>query len=181
MAHGGVTVVNRLEEVLGTLLARPRHVAVGILGAKAAETKQVDAGDEVRDVTVAQVATWLHYGVSTQTSEKTASGASVHAIRIPARPFISVALERHGAEIQKRFARITRGVLEEKLTLDQALGLMGESVVGEIKKTIAEGVPPSNADSTKDKKRSSTPLIDTGQLRGSVAYQVRDGVGEGVL
>lgn len=164
MAHGGVTVVNRLEEVLGALLARPRHVAVGILGEKAARTKKVREGDETRDVTVADVATWLHYGTS----------------RIEPRPFIAIALERHRAEIQKRFARIARGVLEEKLTLDQGLGLMGETVAGEIKKTIAEGVPPPNKEATIERKGSSTPLIDTGQLRGSVAFQVRDGAGEHV-
>jgi phage gpG-like protein len=161
MPHGGVTVKSSLKEVLGALTAKPRHVAVGVIGERSSETHK-DAGG----ATVADVAHWNYYGV----------GQGEHT-RIPARPFIAIAVERHADEIKRIYARVTRGVIEQKLGVDQALGLLGEVVVGFVKQTIADGVPPPNAPSTIARKGSSTPLINTGQLRGSITWQVREGKG----
>jgi phage gpG-like protein len=149
------------------------RVAVGVLGAAAAAPHKDENGES--HATVAEVATWNHFGTSAPETSDFKEGDTVdHVVHIPARPFISLALENHKAELQKGFERIGRGVLEDKLEARQALGLMGESVVGAIKTQIADGVPPSNAESTKERKRSSVPLIDKGQLRSSVSYQVRD-------
>ena len=117
-------------------------------------------GDKPEDggPSVADVAVWNHYGTG----------------KIPARPFIALALEQKKPELQALFARIGRGVMEDKLEARQALGLMGEAVTAAIKAQIADGVPPPNAPETVDRKGSSTPLINFGQLRASVTYQVRD-------
>lgn len=156
MPHGGVTVRNRLAEVLEELVSRPKHIAVGVLGERAASLHD-GAG---KDVTVGDVAHWNYYGTTT----------------ISARPFIAIAFERHRDEIEKVLARATRGVLEEKLSAERALELVGEFAVGLVKQAIADGIPPPNAQSTIEQKGSSTPLIGvTGQLRGSVTSQVRDG------
>jgi hypothetical protein len=154
MAHDGVKVdVRKLQALVKRLAEQPKHVVVGVLGSKASE-KHEDS-----DATVADVATWNHFGTS----------------RIPARPFLTIAMERQRAEITKTFARIANGVALEKLTVEQGLGLMGETLVGEVKRTIAEGVPPANAPATIERKGSSTPLVDKGQLRGAVTYEVREG------
>jgi hypothetical protein len=72
------------------------------------------------------------------------------------------------------FDRIARGILEDKLEAKQAMGLMGVLVTSAIQEQIANGVPPPNAEETIDRKGSSTPLINHGQLRQSIAYEVRE-------
>lgn len=155
MAHDGVKVdVRRLQALVQKLAGAPRHVAVGVLGEAAAAAHKGTEG-----ATVADVATWNHFGTTS----------------IPARPFLSVTMSRHGVAINKLFARIARGVAMEKLTIEQGLALMGEHLSGEVKRTIAEHVPPPNAPETVARKGSSTPLVDKGQLRGAVTYAIRDG------
>ncbi len=152
----GLASVAAKLRALGTL-----RVAVGVLGAPAAAVHK-DADGEAPESgdapTVADVAAWNHYGTG----------------HIPARPFIALALEQHKPELQQLFARIGRGVTEDKLEARQALGLMGEAATAAIKQQIAEGVPPPNAESTIDRKGSSTPLINFGQLRAAVSYNVRE-------
>jgi hypothetical protein len=47
--------------------------------------------------------------------------------------------------------------------------------VGVIKQRIANGIAPPNSPYTIARKGSSKPLIDTGQLRNSITYQVEIG------
>lgn len=151
----GRVVVKRdkLLERLRQLGATNATVAIGVLGAKGAEQHK----DSPPGTTVAEVAQWNHFGTGT----------------IPARPFLTIALARHGDALRKLQARIARGLLQGKIEIDQALGLLGEAAVGYAKQTIADGVEPANAASTIAAKGSSTPLIDKGQLRGSITHEVR--------
>lgn len=55
----------------------------------------------------------------------------------------------------------------------RALGIMGEVVVADIKKRMAQGIPPPLKQATIDRKGSSKPLIDTGILRDSITWTVR--------
>lgn len=158
MGRGVVVKRSKLLEQLRELGATQKHVAVGVIGAPARE--QHDDGPNVKsEHTVAQVAVWNHYGTST----------------IPARPAISIALGLHADELKKLQARLAAGIVMGKLELDQALALLGEAVVAKIKQTIADGVAPANAESTIERKGSSTPLINYGQLRGSISYDIREG------
>lgn len=153
--HDGVTIKrSQIEEVLRRLGAAPRHVVIGVLGAKASEPHKDTPG-----ATVAQVASWNHFGTS----------------RIPARPFLTIAFEKYGEQIRAIQKRIAAGVISGKLDLDQGLELMGLEAVARVKQTIIEHVPPPNAKSTVDAKGSSTPLVDTGQLLGSITHVVREG------
>jgi hypothetical protein len=157
MGRGVVVKRNKLLEQLRELGARQPTVVVGVIGSKAAEAHKGEHGHS--EATVAEVATWNHFGTST----------------IPARPAITTALTQHGDELRKLQTRIAGGIVEGKLTIQQGLGLLGEAAVGFIKQTIADGVPPPNAESTIEAKGSATPLIDKGQFRGSISYEVRNG------
>lgn len=173
MAHDGVT---RKRTALGEAIRRlgtaPKHVVIGVTGsAAAAPHKGEDGGTASDGPTVAQVAIWNHVGTST----------------IPARPFISIAFAKYGEEIKSTRDRIIALIIRGRLEMDQGLELLGLEAVARVKQTIIEHVPPPNADSTingfKDAsgrvifpgKNSSTPLVDTGQLIGSIQYQVREG------
>jgi hypothetical protein len=37
---------------------------------------------------------------------------------------------------------------------------------------ISQGIPPALAQATVDRKKSSVPLVDTGQLRSAITWQV---------
>ena len=58
------------------------------------------------------------------------------------------------------------------VTANRALGVLGAWAQGEIQKRISNGIPPALKPSTIAQKGSSTPLIDTGQLRTSITYEV---------
>lgn len=155
---------SKLLEQLRELGAQQRHVAVGVIGS-AADTAHKEIGEDGRAETgkhtVAQVAVWNHYGTST----------------IPARPFLTLALALHKDELKRLQTRLAVGIVQGKLQLDQALALLGEAAVAKVKQTIADGVAPENAESTIKRKGSSTPLINFGQLRGSITAEVRNSDG----
>lgn len=155
----GVTVKrDLLAKMLRELGATQKHIAVGVLGAKAQAPHKNEHGEK-SEATVAQVAQWNSYGTST----------------IPARPFLTVAVARHARELLKTQRRLATALVMQKIDLNRALGLLGAYAVGIVKQTIAEGVPPPNAESTIKMKGSSTPLINTGQLRNSITFELREG------
>lgn len=54
----------------------------------------------------------------------------------------------------------------------QEMDRLGTLFEAEIVARIKSGVPPPNAPATVAKKKSTTPLIDTGDLFGSVTHQL---------
>lgn len=166
MGRGVVVKRDKLLERLRLLGASQKHVAVGVLGAKGAEKhREFVAGadgttvEQVGAHTVAEVAQWNHYGTSA----------------IPARPFLTIAMNLHRDALAKLQRRLAHGIVIGKLEIDQALGLLGEAAAAAVKQTIADGIPPPNAPATIERKGSATPLIDKDQLRGSITYLVREG------
>lgn len=150
--HGYAALVRRVFD-----LAKPR-IEVGILGAEATAAKKGHDGQD-EPVTLLDVATWMEFGTDD----------------IPERSFLRAYFDEHEAEIHARLGRLTKQVVMGKLTKAQALEQIGLYVVGEIQKRIAAGIEPENAASTIARKGSSTPLVDTGQLRQGISYRVKGG------
>lgn len=123
---------------------------VGVLGQNAAR-------EEGEGVTVAMVAEWAEYGIGQ-----------------PERSWLRGWIDEAGPEIERRMAAETRAVLAGTRTQAQAHARLGAWAVGEIQLRISRGIAPENAQSTIDRKGSSTPLIDTGQLRSSITSRVVD-------
>lgn len=92
--------------------------------------------------------------------------------RIPARSFIRAWADESIAENKRILSAIARNVVTGKATAEQGLDQAGLRFVGEIQNRISNGVQPPNAPSTIARKGSSTPLIDTGQLRSSIRHRV---------
>ncbi len=94
---------------------------------------------------------------------------------VPARPFVKTAMDRHGKELtdgaRDQLAMISKG----QQTAHRALSGLGKIGADKIQETItdAKSWAAPNAAYTKAKKRSSTPLIDTGAMRQAVTYKVR--------
>lgn len=108
--------------------------------------------------TIADVAAWNEYGVPG---------------KIPARPFVGGYLEEKRPAIQELLKRLSAGVAAGKYSAEEAAERAGSTLAGGMKKRIAEGSAfAPNAPSTVARKGSSKPLIDTGQLRSAITYEV---------
>ena len=103
---------------------------------------------------VAAVAAWNEFGTET----------------IPERPFFRNAL----AESERGVSNIlAKGIDTKKMVVDEQLaGRVGEYVQGKIRDSITALKEPPNAPETVRRKGSSDPLMDTGTLRNSVAWEV---------
>lgn len=155
---------NGLQELKRRVLgfANPK-ISVGILEADGAQAKSVPAGeDEAEALTLIEVACINEFGGGDGTDP-------------PARPFVRGWFDGAQEEIRAQLRAAMQGVIARKWTKDQALNRVALWAVGQIQARIAAGIEPANAESTVERKGSSTPLIATGQLRSAISYKVTDG------
>ncbi len=93
---------------------------------------------------------------------------------IPERPFLRVAVQRN----RQKYVRLNRinlvKMLRGQATVDQALGQLGEMAKGDVQTEIRSGVFTPLKEATKKRKGSSRPLIDTGQMVQSIAWELGD-------
>ncbi len=145
-------------------LARQRkpHVAVGILQTEGAAPKRGGKAKGRKSVpkaapTLLDVAFWNEFGTR----------------RIPQRSFIRATVDANAQKYAFLITRLARAVYRGKRTVKEALTALGIAVQGDIRRRISNGIAPPNAARTVARKKSSKPLIDTGQLRGGITFQVR--------
>jgi phage gpG-like protein len=103
--------------------------------------------------------------------------ASVHefgAGNVPQRSFIRSTVDKQERQVRDVQRRIGRGIVRGTLNEEKGLGLLGTFLVAEIQKSIQAGIPPELEAATSARKGSSTPLIDTGQLIQSIAWEVEN-------
>lgn len=131
------------------------YVKVGVLEANG--SNEVEGGG----LTMAELAAIHEYGAP--------------KAGIPARSFIRRTFaESEGAEALRAFmVRTARGLIQEKLEVNQALNQLGAFAQNLIKKRIKEHIPPPLKPATIKRKGSSTPLVDTGQLINSITWEVK--------
>ena len=133
---------------------RPRagatFVDVGVLGVDGAKPE----GDS-ESVTVADVARWAELGLGQ-----------------PQRRWLGGFIDEHRDALLERIRIETRAIIAGERTREQALARLGLWIVGGIQQRIANGIAPENAESTIERKGSSTPLIDKGQFRSSISSRV---------
>lgn len=114
----------RFRKLVQQLRKNP-HVKAGVLA---------DAGksDENPKVTVAQVAMWNEFGTQ----------------NAPARPFMRYTSLAYGDDMKRISAKLLRGIIEGRFTIDQALDQLGLKAVNNIKEVIVAWDRPKNAEST---------------------------------
>ncbi len=92
--------------------------------------------------------------------------------KIPQRSFIR---DTHDLNLQanlERLKRLEEHVLTGKLTQHQLLTYLGEVASKQMVSRINQGIAPALKPATIKRKGSSKPLIDTGQLKGSISFKV---------
>lgn len=132
-------------------------VRVGVLEDKGAEAKS-ESDESKSAMTVIEVATIHEFGAP--------------AAGIPARSFLRGTVDEQMAEIRADQHKIAVAVISGKLDLRRGLDQLGARIAAKIQQRIARGInPPLNA-RTIARKGSSKPLINTGQLRSSISWEV---------
>jgi hypothetical protein len=93
---------------------------------------------------------------------------------IPARPFMATTADRYRDQTVKVAEAMVGGVIDRKYNVDTALARLGAWYQAKVQQTIRdakEWAVPNNPATIKA-KGSSSPLIDTGRMVGSVRYEV---------
>lgn len=147
-------IVKRLKEVMKRAeQLNHMQVVTGILSDE-------NSRDESTGITNAELGTIHEYGVP----EK----------NIPERSF----MRSTASEEANNLGRLAKIQIAECLKGDKsahdAFATIGEYLQGKIVDKITDGDFEPNTEATVNRKKSSKPLIDTGQLRGAITYEVRE-------
>lgn len=95
---------------------------------------------------------------------------------VPQRSFIGDWVDETEREKMDQLRGVARAVVEGTIeSVEDGFEQLGNLYVAQVQKRIADGIPPPLADMTVKAKGSSTPLIDTGQLRSAITYKVKKG------
>lgn len=147
-------IVKRLKEVMKRAeQLNHMQVVTGILSDE-------NSRDESTGITNAELGTIHEYGVP----EK----------NIPERSF----MRSTASEEANNLGRLAKIQIAECLKGDKSahdtFATIGEYLQGKIVDKITDGDFEPNTEATMKRKKSSKPLIDTGQLRGAITYEVRE-------
>lgn len=94
-------------------------------------------------------------------------------VHSPSRPFIRDSLNNNKDKISQFMQSAAKGIVNGK-SAEDVLKKIGTFQKGLIQKEISSGNFVPNSPATIRKKGSSTPLIDTGRMRQSVNFVVRE-------
>lgn len=91
---------------------------------------------------------------------------------IPARPFIGPPIADNVDKYKKIMRKQASRLLFRRTSLNNALSIVGEVAKSDIQKyMLSASFTPLSA-ATIEQKGSSKPLIDTGQMRNAITYEV---------
>lgn len=89
----------------------------------------------------------------------------------PERSFLRATFDEKQREIKEFIAQLMYKISGLEITTEQALNQLGAFGVKLVVQKIDSQIPPPNAPSTIARKGSSTPLIDSGQMRQTLLSQ----------
>ncbi|WP_230951215.1 hypothetical protein [Xylella fastidiosa] len=93
---------------------------------------------------------------------------------IPERSVVRRSIREHQEKYVALHAQHLHAVLHDKMTVETALNLLGTVAAGDVKATIRHADLAPLTPQTIQRKGSSAPLIDTGQMIQSITHEVRD-------
>lgn len=157
--------IDRTEVFIGVLSSgkaqmphpEPVRQKEGESGAAHKKRAKAVASSSTSAVTQVDVATWMEFGAGD----------------VEERSFLRDTINIKHAEITSRANKEIGKVAAGKQTAAVAYDRIGADVVGMVQKRIADGIAPGNDPATIAKKGSSTPLIDSGQLRSAITHEVK--------
>ncbi|MCX2589718.1 MULTISPECIES: hypothetical protein [Proteus] len=93
---------------------------------------------------------------------------------IPERSFLRSTLNENKDNATKLLIKEIKADISQGEFSERPFAILGEKLVGEVKRKIQSGINPALDPKTVKRKGSSKPLIDTGNLLQSITYEVRD-------
>ena len=93
-------------------------------------------------------------------------------VHIPSRPFLRNSVDAHMGEIVPFVEDTLNRIVNNGMGAQDTLQRTGSFMKGLVQKEIVSGHYAPNAPATIAKKGSDVPLVDDGQLRDSVNYQI---------
>lgn len=146
----------RVKDILGL---KPTSITVGIHAEEGSQIHEQKNHDERTTTTVLDIGTIHEFGLG----------------NCPERSFIRGWADENKGKNEQTIRTMMKSVAQGKRTMNDAADIIGFRFVGDIQKRIKAGIPPGLKQATIDRKGSSTPLIDTGQLRSSILHKVNFG------
>lgn len=131
------------------LLSGKWHVKVGVLE---------DAEPRDDNATNAEIASFHEFGLG-----------------VPERSFVRRTADEKLPEIRATQRAVGQEILKGNIDGEIGAERIGVVVAGLMKQRISDFIPPALSEERIRQKGSSMPLIDTGQLRSSIASQVQKG------
>lgn len=133
---------------------QPSELTVGIHEAEGSEPKESGDDGEASDMTLAEIMTLHEFGLGGQER----------------RSFINDWADENEDKHKAQLAAMAKAVVSGKVeSVEKGLERLGSLYTGEVQKRLADGITPDIKQSTKDKKGSDKPLIDSGQARTAIA------------
>jgi hypothetical protein len=111
-------------------------------------------------ITMAQLAAVHEYGSPEQ--------------NIPERSFIRSTLAEHSKEIKRLVKKVTNACVSGKMDKKRAIGIVCQKIADGMVAKIESNIPPALSEETIRAKGSSVALIDTGQLKNSIDWEVKN-------
>lgn len=159
---GGVVTgdFSRLEKLIENLEGN-HYVDIGILG----ESNQSTEGG----YTLAGIGAVHEFG-----TDRAGRG---NKVTIPERSFLRMPLETGQEDIEKAVSPKMQKLIGEGNIkgIFKLIGIAGEARIQEAFETAGFGEWDPNADSTIERKKSDSPLIDQGDLRAAITSKVGEG------
>jgi hypothetical protein len=145
----------RYDKMRKNLFGTRKTVLVGI-------TEEAGARTHHGAVTMLMVAIWNELGT----------------LNSPSRPILRGWFDNNKEKATQWLLELAERIISAELTREEALKLLGEMVVKDIKRSMTGlGIPPPNALSTIKKKGHSTATVEEGALRDAMGYVVKEGTG----
>ena len=138
--HGASALLRRFN--------RRVRIRIGVMGSDAASAKK---GDGSSGLTVADVATFHEFGLG-----------------VPKRSFIRDWVDEDSEENHRLLRRMADDVARGRGTISRAADRVALVMQAGMQERITDGIAPPLDPATVERKGSTTPLIDTGQLRSSI-------------
>lgn len=92
----------------------------------------------------------------------------------PERSFLRAGIRENLDKYRAITMRGLKSTVKGGQSVEKTLGMLGLAASSDVKKKITDGPFVANKASTIKRKGSSRPLIDTGQLRQSITWELSD-------
>lgn len=152
--------VQRVSLALEESIPVPYSVKVGVRGAEASAPKKPHEGEPPTGLTLVEVATWHEFGLGNN----------------PERSFLRAWVDENQDRVLYAMRALGKKLIMSEITEQQVadvIGLLAQSGVQEYI-AIASNFQELNEEYAR-RKGSSSPLIDTGQLRSGITYETKTG------